>query len=194
MKQKWSDLLKQGDGANGTTPDFRQILKETRAEEKKEDSERESKENNLIIYRVAESTKSAAEERVLDDKRFLDELCASVLEIPDMNVKKVIRVGPKQGKDGEPRQTPRPLKVVLDSKESKNKLLRNLYKLKNAEQKFNQISVTQDYSKDDRDKIQAKVAEANKLNSEEKPKNFRYRVRGPPWDLKIVKITKTEGN
>ncbi len=186
--QNWAQTAMK----NQSPTDFKQILKEAREEQKKEDSERESKENNIIIYWVAESEKPVVEEKKEEDENFFEELCSDILEIPDIKFQKVVRVGPKTDKEGEPRKTPRPLKVVMEDKESKTVLMRNLYKLRSAEERFSQISVTHDYSKEEREKIKVKVAEAQRKNEEEQPKNFRYRVRGPPWDLQIKKIKTAE--
>ena len=32
------------------------------------------------------------------------------------------------------------------------------------------------------------LKEAHRLNEEEKPVGFKYKVRGPPWAMKIVKV------
>ena len=191
LKTKWSDLLKNNKAGNPQTLDnLRQIMKESRAEQRKEEHVCLSRENNLIIYRVDESDKQTAEERTSDDQGFVDELVQDILCIPDTRIAKVVRIGPKLGQDGEPRQTSRPLKVELVDKESKASVMRNLFKLGSAEERFSKISVTQNYSKEEREVIKVKVTEANKMNEEEKTKNFTYRVRGPPWDLRIVKVKK----
>ena len=33
------------------------------------------------------------------------------------------------------------------------------------------------------------LKEAYEKNTQEKPQDFKYKVRGPPWALKIVKVT-----
>ncbi len=167
-------------------PNLKLIMKETLDEQKKEAADRENRENNIIIYNVDESEKDTAEERKESDSCFFSNLCEEILLIPVPTARNLMRLGKKPAAD-EP-QKPRPLKVVLESKDDKDKVMENLTKLKNAEEKFRKISVTPDYCMEDREKIRVKVAEAKKLNEEDQSKNFTYRVRGPPWNLRIVKF------
>ena len=62
-------------------------------------------------------------------------------------------------------------------------------KLKSAEAKFQNISIVNDLTQEERNKIKIKMTEA-KQKEEQESEGGRYvfRVRGPPWALKIVKL------
>ena len=71
--------------------------------------------------------------------------------------------------------------------EDKARFMGSLSRLKDAEQDYKCISVTHDYSQEDRAKIKNKVKEAKELGQS---KNEVYRVMGPPWDLRLIKVQK----
>ena len=131
-------------------------------EKKKEEVDNEQREANLIIYRAKESNKENSEERQNEDKQFFDALCNDILGIGPIKIKNIIRLG------------------------KKNKVLQSCG---GAEDLFKNISISPDYNKDEREKIKALATEAKK-NSEE-DLNFVYRVRGPPWNLRLKFFCKT---
>ena len=192
MTKTWTSLFKK-DEMTESQPSFKTIMKETLEEQKKEDVDRENRENNIIIYNVEESEQVDTGERKKEDVKFFNILCQEVLQISSPSAKNFIRLGRKPA--AEDSQRPRPLKVVMDSKDDRSKIMRNLTKLKDAEERYRKISITYDYCQEDREKIKTKVVEAKQLEEGDQSKNFRYRVRGPPWDLRIIKIAKqpTEG-
>ena len=55
---------------------------------------------------------------------------------------------------------PRPIKIVKSNQTEKEMVTNNLGKLKNAVEKFKRISVTDDYTAEERDAIKNKVTEA----------------------------------
>ena len=85
----------------------------------------------------------------------------------------------------------RPLRIILKDKAAKVKVLENAKLLANADSKYQSIrtiSISADYSKEERAKIKAKVDEAKKLSEEDL--NHVWKVRGPPWDLRLKKLPK----
>ena len=159
-------------------------------EQKKADDDRNNRDNNIVIHRVAESHKADNTERIKDDSTFFSGLCEEALGLHHLKIKTISRVGTKESKDGKTRSTPRPLIVCFDKKEDKIKVMSSLAKLKHAEPHYKQISITHDYNKDERERIREKVAEAHKQNEEEISKNYVFRVRGPPGNLRIVRFNK----
>ena len=69
------------------------------------------------------------------------------------------------------------MKVVLKNKNEKEKIMKNVNKLAKAEPKFINISISHDYTKDEREAKKSKVAEAKEIS--EKDLKYRYKVRGP---------------
>ena len=61
--------------------------------------------------------------------------------------KNIIRLGNKDEND----ERIRPMKVVLENKNEKEKIMKNVYKLAKAEPKFINISISHEYTKDERE-------------------------------------------
>ncbi len=193
--KKWSDMVKEGTPAVNKPADFRSIVRDTMVQQKKEETEKEAREKNAIIYNVDESESPAVEDRIQADASFFSDLCTEVLGVEDIELKKIVRIGAKTQKDGSARSKPRPLKVIFNQVEEKKDFMSLLPKLKDAEERFRKISVTSDYSIEERQKIQDKVKEAAEMTENEESKNWVYKVRGPPWNLQIRKFKRndTEG-
>ena len=103
-----------------------------------------------------------------------------------IKVESIVRLG----KFDEDRNRNRPLRVKFDSEQDKSKVMRRLSNLKKAEEKFNKISITDDYTIQEREEIQRFVAEAKKKNEHETG-NFFWRVRGSPkTGLELRKVPK----
>ena len=71
--------------------------------------------------------------------------------------------------------------------------MESLYKLKNANAHFRQLSmtITHDMTKIERSEIQKKVEEAKQKEMEETGE-FIWRVRGVPGALKLVRLRKRQ--
>lgn len=107
----------------------------------------------------------------------------------DIEVKNVVRLG----KTNSDNTKPRPLKVTLKNKEDVQKVMANLTKLKDAEEKFRRISVTKDLTQEERAQIKQKVEEARqKEKNESEGGLWTFKVRGPPWNLRIIRMKKTQ--
>ena len=91
----------------------------------------------------------------------------------------VFRPGRNQDPD-----TPRHVIIQFASYTSKNLTMESLYRLKNTEKKFKGVVIAHDVTRTERDECKRLVAEAKDNTSGE----FMYRVRGPPGNLRIVKI------
>lgn len=144
----------------------------------------EDRENNVVVHRLEESKAENIEVRKQDDVTgFLgvtNDICE--LDVSAEELGKVIRLGKKR-EDG----SFRPLLVQIKSLSRKRQIMRNLVKLR---EKRSDISVNHDMSKSEREHIRKLVVEADDLSKNEKSGEFVYRVRGPPWDKRIVKMAR----
>ena len=68
--------------------------------------------------------------------------------------------------------------------------MESLSKLKQSEQKFRQIVITHDMIKAEREQCKKLVAEARAMATDDTSGEYIYRVRGPPGDMKILKLRK----
>ena len=157
-----------------------QVLDETK-KKADEEKDREGRSNNIIIYRVPEVDGS---DRVKSDKAFCVQLANEALEI-DMgedDIKSVFRLGKKSDIN-------RPLLVQFRERTCKNRVMESLFKLKNSDDKFKNISITHDMTKQERSDCKALVDQAKQKQSEEKGE-YLYRVRGLPGAMKVIRIQK----
>lgn len=143
-----------------------------------------NRENNLIIHRVTESTNENQEMRRKDDELFFEKLCTEALGIGKIEPEKVFRLGPPQTEKS------RPIKIVMRNIEDKVAIMRSLRNLQEAEEPYKAISVTNDLTQEERVENRNLVAEAKKRTEEENSGEFVFKVRGPPWDRRVVKLKK----
>ena len=66
--------------------------------------------------------------------------------------------------------------------------MESLFKLKQSELKFRQTVIAHDMTKAEREDCREKVAEARAMASDDTSGEFIYRLRGPPGDMKILKL------
>ena len=164
---------------NSAAPiDFKRIIRETENEKLVQDKERESRARNIIIHGIPEQPDTEA----TTDTGSVKELFTAI-EV-DINPKTISRVGTKKAEGS------RPLKVILETVNDKNLVMNNLPKLKNAPVKLKSLSITDDYTLEERQEIRAKVAEAKEKTINEGEGKFIFKIRGTPKNgLKIVRFT-----
>jgi hypothetical protein len=133
----------------------------------------EDRDQSIIIHRAEESKSSSQEGRRQEDKDMFITLCNDVLDIQEIEIKKNFRLGgrPEEGKC-------RPLKVVLSSREDKTTFMKSLGRLRDAGEPYNNLSITNDLTRDEREENRKRVAEAKQKTEEDD--EFVWKVRGPP--------------
>ena len=83
----------------------------------------------------------------------------------------------------------RPIKITLESYERKSELLSKLWKLKNGLEKFRKISITEDFTQEERNEIKLWVEEAKQRTKMET--KYIWKVRGSPRnEIRLVKMSK----
>ena len=166
-----------GESQSESTPtSFRAIMMATKNEELAEEAEKKRRECNLIIH--------GKEENGDDDKLFVQNLNKQI-SVGSVKINQIMRVGEIKA------NKIRPLKVVLSSPNEKNKVLYSMKNLKGNEL-YKGISVTDDYTINEREMIREFVKKAKKENEkEDKESNYIWRVRGCPKNgLTIKRLTK----
>lgn len=181
IERTWANVASSAGPAGATVDNIKKAIEDQNQNE----LQRKKREANIIIYRVNESKEETPTKRQEQDKAFIRELCTEALKMPQPDVMEITRLG-KLNTDGQPR----PVKVTFKDKEEKQKLMTRLRSLKDAEDKYRAVSITHDLSEEDRRLIKKKVDEAKELEKTEGD-FWTYRVRGPPWNLKIVKQKRT---
>ena len=157
------------------------VAKEVVHQSNKINYERETREKNVIVFRVPESVKDSRQGQKKDDEIFIKDMC-DVLNLGNLSIEKIVRIG-----SADPDKK-RPVKLTFKSVFDKRTFLASLYKLKEAAPKFKETRVQHDLTPEDRMFTKTLLAEAHKKNEDEKPSDFLFKVRGPPGAIKIVKI------
>lgn len=159
--------------------------------EEKDIAQRKS---NLIIYRVPESDDSDNSKRIDHDKKFFLSLVneALDLDINDSDIDKLYRLGSAAKRD-----LPRPLLVKLREEKMKWEVMKNLKKLRVADDKYRIVSVANDLTPKQRQLIREMVQDAKEqhdaVNTEERDssENFRFLVVGLQSKPRVIKTRRT---
>ena len=141
--------------------------------------DRKNRENNIMMFNIKEEEKDRKSQETKDTAVF-DDLCQNVLELETPKDVKLIRIGQIK-----PERT-RPVKAIFASSWDKRKFWSKLYNLKDS--KYGSITIKHDMNEEDRSANKSLLKQAYEQNQEEKPTNFAYKVRGPPWSQRIVKV------
>jgi hypothetical protein len=116
----------------------------------KEESDKRLK--NIVIYNLKESTKTDAEERIIEDKGMLKKIFETSLKVKDVEVTKVIRLGKKADENGNNAGMKRPMLITLRDEGEKWKILRNAKNLKNEEdEEIKRIGISTDMTREERE-------------------------------------------
>ena len=152
----------------------REVIQEKLKEANYQQRERKRRSNNIIIHGLQEKTGTYDEELVanLFDKMHFSH-----------TPKSITRLGKKTATNT------RPVKVVMATLTEKKNIMRSLPNLKNTE--YTRLSITNDYTKNDRKIISEWVKEAELRNTIETGTSS-WKVKGSPsTKLRLVKVERT---
>ena len=155
----------------------------------KQITDRQSRERNVIIFRMDEPNTNLIKERQAKDLETLKEMIGQIAVESEEEIKidKIIRLGTRGTNF---KDNPRPVVVSFASIESKKFFLRNSNILKgSANEKISKVAISNDLTKKDRERELELVAERNQKNSLEVGP-WKFVIRGPPGDRKLQKIRK----
>lgn len=142
-----------------------------------------SKENNIVIYGINESTKQTAEDKSSHDNERVQHLFNHI-SADRANIKKIVRL-----KNSNSSSKPPPLLVKLDSKATCISVLKSAKKLKQSKDLAN-IYISLDMTQAQRQELRSLIAVRNDLNTalEKTPdgKDSYYGIRNG----KVVKLSR----
>ena len=127
-------------------------------EDKKEEEDRK---NNLVVFNVEESDSRDGEKEhdIGELKAILQEVCPE--ENLDLEKRKIVRLGqrkPPSASNGNAKPKPRPIKIILDDGETRNRVLRQARRLKDST-KYKKIGLAADKTFKEREADKALRAE-----------------------------------
>lgn len=193
--RSWADCVqnkdKDEDSTNITslvpqTHDLRAIMREEQNEQLAEDNEKKQRACNIIIHGIPDLNSADKNEvKQYDDnvvKCFLEDIGLEV------NCKSSYRLGKKTEIV---EQSKRPMKIVMQNEQDKDKIMMNLKNLKGNE-KYKGVSVTDDHTIKERNTIKEWVEKARAANAAESPDSaYEWKVRGSPKNgMKLKKLKK----
>ena len=154
------------------------IITEARNDQLVQDRDRNLRSSNVIIHGVKEEIENGKEK----DDEFVTAFLGA-LGI-DINPESTVRLGKSD------HNRIRPLKLKMKTEEEKDAVMARLPNLKNAEDKFKKISVTDDYTVDERNEIRKWVDKAKEQNRDDNS-DVIWKVRGTPKNgMRLVKFSK----
>ena len=155
----WSNMVSK-------PQDMKIVMREARNDEKLEESEKQRRANNIIIHGAEEIGATPVESKS-NDAEYIKEILAKIgVEVAPASISRL----------GAPRENGmRPIKLVLKSGEDKEKVMRNLGKLKNTERYFGKISLKDDHTANEREQIRKLTSEAKKKCEEDPDRDFKVR-------------------
>jgi len=142
--------------------------------------EEEKREANLIFFNVPETDNEGS---LIDDEKFVKELCSDSLGVEDLIINKVHRLGakPKSDKDKQ-----RLLKVVIRDGDARGRILRNAYKLKDANVDHKKIGISKDLTQSQRDSNKQLRVRLEKLKKDKPNQKWAIR-RGKIIELNSIR-------
>lgn len=165
--------------------DVHKVINETVQKQNEETIDKEKRKDNLIVFNAIEANTNLKDERIKHDIDIFLEICETICpgKIKKEDILLSIRLGKKE--DGHTR----PMLTKLVDNNKKREILRNLHKLKdNTDERLNKVKMNHDLTIKEREQSKELQQEAKKKREQDKSGEFTYKVRGPPWDMKILKI------
>ena len=81
----------------------------------------------------------------------------------------------------------RPIKIRMANTNDKESVMNNLFKLKEAPTAFRKISVTDDFTAQEREEIKMKVNEAKRKTESEGEGKYVFKLRGSPKNGLVIR-------
>lgn len=124
------------------------------SEATKEVQSRVDRRNNILIFSVPESDSNLKDEVTTSDTNTFIDMCNSIridVHRDDIiNIKRIVKRNQKRLIKGEEKLVPRPLLLTL-TEASKQKVMKNVHKLRYSDEPFRTMSVKHDMTQDERD-------------------------------------------
>ena len=140
----------------------------------------QSRLNNVIVYNIPESAlQNGVDQKKNMIKNFRDKVANSCnFNFNDVDITAIYRLGKKL----DDASKIRPLLIKFNNTSMKSKLMRNAYKLK-----YSSYAISVDRSPEERVMYKSLLNKKRDLENKETSGEWRFRIKGPPWNLKIVR-------
>ena len=158
------------------------IVLDNAVQDLKNNIDAHSRENNIVIFRLKENMKIIKEESFKEDKAAVIKILSVISdgEVKERDIKRTFRLGGNK-------DTTRPMMIEFASRSTKNLIMENLNKIKQLDDEFQNIVVSHDLTKDQREQRIKLVAEAKQKQANDSGE-YIYRVKGEPTNLRIIRM------
>ena len=189
--KKFADFFTADSGPKSAEGFSSSLAKKTAFHLQKSVQQTEDRENNAIMFAVPEQTSASPDERKEKDTNYFKQFCEQALGIDNIPLENIQRIG-KRPEDIT--SSSRPLKICFGTAFDKRKFMASLRNLKNLEpeSEFRKVNISHDLSQEQRDETKKLLKTAYDKNQEKTDQSFLWKVRGPPWNLKLVKVKKSD--
>ena len=140
---------------------MKSILRDARNDAKLEESEKERRSKNIIIHGAKEKGNGP------EDSQYVKDIFMKVGATSEPVL--ITRVGVRNESKS------RPIKIVMKTVADKEKVMKNLGRLKETEQLFGKISVKDDYTAQEREEIRLLTEKAKQRNTGNEDRIFKVR-------------------
>ena len=155
--------------------------------------DRIARKNNVVFFGVCEAEGSTREDKLDNNKakivNIANEIGVILKDEDILSFKRLGKFGQKRVVEDKEVPVPR-LLLVTFTETAKILMMKNAYKLQFSSE-MKEVRIKHDMSKEDRQKEYELRREARQRQTDDSNQDFLYRVRGPNWDRKIVKIKKS---
>lgn len=186
----WADIVKKEMG--GRMDNVEAILEQNK-KELENVKEREQRKNGIVLYNASEDNNSKNfEEQVEKDLKFVCDFMSYILDedFERNEIKKILRMGKRDYRQQSEEVPCRPLLIVFVNGETKNYVMNNVFRLRQAGDAFKKVIVNHDMTAMDRAEIKKLVQEAKVKEENDHSGEWIYRVRGLPGQATIIKLRK----
>ena len=181
----------EGDLHNNTNDDagsssMNQIIEEKLKEHESERRARLERRNNIVVFNLPEPDGGTPQERMHKDVETFTKMtkdgCKN--EVKKNEIEKCFRLGKYES------NKTRPLLIKLKDDERKKKLFLSLKTLREHKGKYENVQIGHDLTKSQREEHKEMINKAKEMDTVEGSENYIHLVRGPPDNLRIVKVTR----
>ena len=141
VSESYADSVRRSNSTSEPTMDFRQIMRETKNEELVQQRQREARAQNIVIHGFPEEN-DTQEGNIEADTNTIKELL-KIIEVEATPVS-IVRLGKRT------ESKRRPIKIRMSTLNERELMMSSLGKLKVAPEKFKKISITEDYTIEER--------------------------------------------
>ena len=146
---------------SGRNYDMKSIMRDARNDAKLEESEKERRSKNIIIHGAKEKGNGP------EDSQYVKDIFMKVGATSEPVL--ITRVGVRNESKS------RPIKIVMKTVADKEKVMKNLGRLKETEQLFGKISVKDDYTAQEREEIRLLTEKAKQQSTGNEDRIFKVR-------------------